>query len=269
MSGKISYYVVLLSALIIAGSIILSNGIFPKGPVNPLERLRFEIGKVDDNKDKKAPALQLRAARVKCDKKVAASFIVDTSGSMKQGNRMDQVKAALNDFASDFPSQGLINLYTYSNNVTESVPLSQYEQSQNEFAEAVAAMAPQSETRTRDALNFARQQLNLRRQQYPDYEMSVILISDGIPETAENNKRLGKNHQYDATQDPGDIATALKNDGFTVHTIALPDALDSKQNKKHQEIMKAAASTPDDYYVPIDFNELTNTVTTISKKMCD
>lgn len=269
MHGKISYYVLLIFGIIVVGSIIMSNGIFPKGPVNPLERLRFEIGKVDDNKDKKAPALQLRAARVKCDKKVAASFIVDTSGSMKQGNRMNQVKAALADFASDFPSQGLINLYTYSNNVVESVPLSQYGQSQNEFAEAVAAMAPQSETRTRDALNFARQQLNLRRQQYPDYDMSVILISDGVPETTENNNRLGKTHQYDATQDPSDIATALKNDGFTVYTVAIPDTLDEAQNKKHQEIMKAAASTPDDYYIPIDYNELTNTVTTISKKMCD
>ena len=269
MRGIISYYVVLLFGVIVVGSITMANGIFPAFPKNPLERLQFEIGKVDNKGKNKQPALQLRAAKVKCPKKIGASFIVDTSGSMKQNKRMDAVKSALSEFASDMPNDGLMSLYTYSDSVIEAVSLAPYGNAKEEFAEAVAKLTPRSETRTRDALSFARQQLNLRRQQYPDYDMSVILISDGIPETAENNKRLRKNHQYDASQDPTDIATALKNDGFTVYTVAIPDTLDETQNKKHQGIMKAAASTPDDSYIPIYNEDLTTVITKISKKMCD
>ncbi|MBI4084511.1 MAG: VWA domain-containing protein [Candidatus Levybacteria bacterium] len=269
MRGKISYYVLLIFGIIVVGSIILSNGIFPSFPINPLERLQFEIGNVDKKGKNKKPAIQLRVAKIKCPKKIGASFIVDTSGSMKQNKRMDAVKTALSEFASDMPSDGLINLYVYNDSIVEAVSLAPYEDTKEEFAEAVAQLTPRSETRTRDALSFARQQLNIRRQQYPEHEMSVILISDGIPETAENNKRLGKNHQYDASQDPTDIATALKNDGYTVYTVAIPDTLDAAQNKKHQEIMKAAASTPDDSYIPIYNEDLTNVITKISKKMCD
>lgn len=269
MQGRVSYYVLLIFGIIVVGSIIMANGIFPSFPKNPLERLRFEIGKVDMKGKNKQPAIQLRAAKIKCPKKIGASFIVDTSASMKQNKRMDAVKSALAEFASDMPSDGLINLYTYSDSVIEAVSLGSYEENQEQFAEAVSQLTPQSETRTRDALSFARQQLNLKRQQYPDYDMSVILISDGIPETTDNNNRLGKIHQYDATQDPSDIATALKNDGFTVYTVAIPDTLDETQNKKHQSIMKATASTPDDSYIPIYNEDLTTVITKISKKMCD
>lgn len=266
-SGKISYFIALLFGVIIAGSIVMSNGIFPAYPQNPLERIRYEISKKVDGK-KRQPNLQLQYLRVKCDRNVAVNFLIDTSGSMREGNKIAGVQAALRSFAEDFPGDGVISMQTFSDRIVEDVTAAEYGAAAEDFDAAVAALQPQSGTRTRDGFSFALQRMNTARLRYPNHEFHLIVISDGIPETSENNRRLGKNHQYDPSQDPSDVAAAAKQVGITVHAVALEDTLDAEQNKRHQAIMKAAASSSDDFYSASEEVELPGTLTKISKKMC-
>lgn len=267
-SGKTSLFVVVLFGVVIAGAMVMSNGILPQVPLNPDDRIIFDIGGVEGDRESK-DTIQLKTLKIKCDRSLlSANFVIDTSGSMNQGQRLQNVRAAIAQFTEEYPDTGLVSLYTFNETVNEDVPPSPLLMAGDQLSAAAASIQPRAGTHTRDAFSYIEQRLDALQNEYPTYDHNIIFISDGIPETTANNTRLGKTHQYDPSQDPTQVINRLKQQGFTVYTVALSDTLDPVQDTKHQEIMAAAASDREGY-IPIYDDDVTTVIGRINKKMCD
>jgi hypothetical protein len=230
-------------------------------------------------------SLQLNTFDVKrCSSTTAIDFLIDNSGSMQFGTKMQELQNALKIFAGKFPTSGAIALQTYSETVQDKVHFSLFKDSKNQFLNAVSAMTPQTATHSKDAFLVAQNSLKQGMKDFPNYKFSLVFISDGIPETDAANKACigGQNSQYcaphpfdsaacrcyDVNQDPTSVASQIKASGVRIYTIAFVDSSESKFNADLQTMMADVASSPSDYYMaPID-TQLTDIITQISTSIC-
>ncbi len=225
---------------------------------------------------------------LQCKNKTAINFLIDNSGSMQFGepdSKIDQLKTALRTFAEYFPPTGAIAMQTYSEQVRERVPFSIFNESKTLFLEEVSAMGPQTATHSRDAFLVAERNINLGKGLFPDFQFSLVFISDGIPESRQMNNLCpgGQNGEYcmrhplaasacrcfDTNQDPTDVAARIKANGTRIFTIAFTDDhADAKLNDKLQNMMRNVASGPNDYFhAPVN-NQLTNIISLITNRVC-
>lgn len=291
ISGDLILIVVLILAFLLAGGIYTRFSKFPNQGTYETEL--FGTGSSDQE------GLQLGTFGVlQCKNKTAINFLIDNSGSMQFGepdSKIQQLKTALRTFAEYFPPTGAIAMQTYSETVKERVPFSIFNESKSLFLAEVAAMGPQTATHSRDAFLVAENNINLGKGLFPDYQFSLVFISDGIPESRNGNTYCGggscsggsctggtspeycMQHPladnacrcFDTNQDPTDIATRIKANGIRIFTIAFTDDhADAKLNDKLQNLMRNVASGPNDYFhAPVN-NQLTNIISLITNRIC-
>lgn len=137
-------------------------------------------------------SLQLETFAVKkCRSNTAINFLIDNSGSMQFGNKMQELKTALITFANEFPPSGAIALQTYSETVKNRVDFSLFIDSKQKFINEVEDMDWMSATHSKDAFLAAQNSFNRGKTLFPDYQFALIFISDGIPETRVGNNTCG------------------------------------------------------------------------------
>lgn len=108
---------ILLVAVVIAGSIAMAGGIFPseKGAAPPPGAGEVEIDTSNPSLTGQQNSLQLKTLKFKqCDSIAAVDFLVDNSGSMAFGSKMQDLKNGLLAFSNSYPNGGLVGLQVYS-----------------------------------------------------------------------------------------------------------------------------------------------------------
>ncbi len=289
INGDFIIILAILFAVLFSGVLFSRTSKFPNQGIYETEL----FGTAGTDKD----GLQLSTFGVlQCTNKVAINFLIDNSGSMQFGEptaKIDQLKVALRTFAEYFPPTGAIAMQTYSEAVKERVPFSIFNTSKSLFLEEVGAMGPQTATHSRDAFLVAEQNINLGKGLFPDYEFSLVFISDGIPESRQANNFCDGDHDgdhgdqtgeycmphplapnacrcFDTNQDPSDIATRIKSNGTRIFTIAFTDDhADADLDDKLQNLMRSIASSPNDYFhAPLN-NQLTNIISLIANRVCN
>lgn len=288
--GKVTIY--LLIMVVILGSILFVQGIFPKSTITPSLEDQESIlatqtpGPERDN-------LQLDTLKfIKCGETVAVDFLVDNSGSMGFGNKMANLKSALLTFGRNFPIKGVIATQIYSSPgyipPQELIPFSFYGNIKSNFAQIINSMNAYGSTHSKDAFAFTKQKLEvaINDSRFKNQKFNIIFISDGIPETLEQNKLCpggqGINSEYctispldssacrcfDPSQDPTQIANDIKSRGVRIFSISYISDEDDKFKEKLRTLMKNVASSPEDFYEAPITNQITAIIKQITTKIC-
>lgn len=282
---------ILILVIIILGSILFAGGLFPKIiPPDPNAPKYTAINEIQPDSQK---TLQLKTIKFKgCTSTVAVNFLVDRSGSMRYGTKLDNLKNALNVFAGSFPEDGIIGMQSYSEPAfgpTSDVPINYFKNVKSQFSSAVSRLFPNGGTHSKDAFSFAKPLLDAARSKFPNHNFSLIFISDGVPETRDGTRRLCPNGPdtadqrycgpkpdnptqcrcFDTDQDPTSVANEIKNSGVRIFSIGYIHDEDLKFQNDLRTLMTNVASSPTDFYeAPID-NQLVNIFSQISQKLCN
>lgn len=271
-SGKGGMIIVLLLGLVIFGSVMLTNGPFPQNYETPSENTSGEVILSDDGQVQKYDTLQLKTLKFKqCAKTAAVNFLVDNSGSMQFGSKLQNLKSGLTAFGTGFPDNGAIAMQVFSgpNPPREIIPPSYFKDAKNQFNLGVKSMTAYGATYTRDAFVFAKSKLDIAIPKFPDHKFAMIFISDGIPETIGCSPR--QNNCWPADQDPRtspSVADEIKNEGVRIFTIAYLDRQDAFWDGQLESLMKDVASSQTDYYRAPLTNQLTDILNQIGNKLC-
>ena len=283
---------IFLSVVIIA-SLFLVGGIIPGKSKN--NNKDFTYSAVIDTPGDSKKTLQLKTIKFKsCGSDATVGFLVDRSGSMKIGSKLANLKSGLRVFADSFPEEGVLGMQTYSGgltpssrNITADVPFDYFKNNKQLFVTSIINLNPEGGTSTKDAFIFAKTQLDLAKQNFPDRKYTLVFISDGIPETLEQNTSCPSDTScrdqycalrkgifgdtwrcFDPNQDPTSVASEIKNSGVRIFTIGYVDDTEAKFNTELTALMKRVATAPEDFYpAPIN-NQLTTILQSITTKIC-
>lgn len=291
LRGSTTISVILL--ILVIGAVLMVGGVFPREdeiPSPTYEAVPDEKSLQMRDKD----SLQLETFPFKeCPATTAVDFLIDNSGSMTYGSKMPELKKAMVVFGSNFSDEGILGLQIYSDPEVypplghkELISLTEFKNIKNQYVGLINTMAPSGGTHSKDAMLFAKQQIDEAKNKYPNRKLNLVFISDGIPETRATNVacpggingdicgpmpggQLGECRCFAETQDPQNTAEDIKKSGVRIFSIAYVDANDSKFNNRLQNLMRNVASSPNDYYqAPVE-SQLTKILGQISEKLCN
>ena len=282
--GQASPFIVLIVFLLIILASFLVGGIIPSvtnKTLTPLGENEVDFSKIATNPHSN---LQLKTFGIKqCSSNAALDLLIDNSGSMSFGSKMDDLKNALRVLASNFPDNGVLTLQTFSEVPIELVPFDKlFGQDKPQFLTAVNLMHPISGTYSKDAFVFAMGKIAEGRRKFPNHKFSLLFISDGIPETGATNQACqggvngpncgtapsGTCRCFASEQDPTAIAAQIKQTGVKIFTITYTDTSDAKFDTKLKAMMSNVASSPSDAYVAPASNQVATVLKQIQTKIC-
>ncbi|MBI4084622.1 MAG: VWA domain-containing protein, partial [Candidatus Levybacteria bacterium] len=278
--GRGDIYVVSILAIIIIASAFLVGGVYPD-----LQQVS-DTADTFEPKDKKADkkntgVVQLRQLDAKkkprnqnnnnqnrrnrqdqsgkppaCTKKGAIAFLIDVSESMAAEGKLTKLKEALNGFVNKLPSGSLVALYTFSDPSFGEPKERASFGSKTKLPRVINGLSPEGATYMLQGFQLVQQKLSVAKDDFPNHQFSLILVSDGVPELIECDKShmpdntCRANRNYDYTQDPTltNIPDLIKDQDVRIYSIAIYDKedLDVSTNKLIQ-IMQSLAS-PDSYF---------------------
>ncbi len=241
------------------------------------------------------PGAQQNTPTPSCTDDVAIDFLIDTSKSM-QGNKIQQVRNALQLFGTKLSNNSIIGMQTFGGVAQERLPISLYSNVQQDYINLAQNLSTDIEggTYTRNGFTLARTKLTEAKQQFPDREFKLIFLSDGIPETYEYNLVCSTEFQltgnlsgtcadncsinglnlkcFAPQQSPNtapSVAQSIKNSGVEIFSIALLDEIDTRFNTQLEELMKDAASSPDKFYKTFNAEDLDTIYNQIAVQVCN
>lgn len=298
MKGSIA--IIILLCVIIIGSIILVGGPYP---IISNERLNLNNQKtfeqdIDPTITGKPKNLQLQISELRnCSDTLAVEFLLDTSGSMKNGDKTNDLKEALNFFVDKLKKNAVIGIRNFSSTTYLQVPFDFYEKNQPSVKSIITNLNPDGGTSTRDAFIETHKDLKeaILKPEFKNYAFNLIFFSDGIPETLDGNTntigrkckqnpRVSSGYRcFDERQDPtntsltgGDIAQQIKNlknkDGknIRIFSVLLFDPVTDKEFEEEEEaIMKRVASSTNDFYKTTNQEYLINIFQQIKTQVCN
>lgn len=279
--GRGDPYVVSILTLIIIASAFLVGGVYPdlnqvsetadtfepkekkadKKNTGVVQLRQLDVNKKPRNQDNNRNRQDQTGKPPACTKKGAIAFLIDVSASMEANGKLTKLKEALNGFANKLPSETLVGLYTFSDRTfgepKERVAFGPKTQLLTPVGNSpIDALSPEGATFMLDGFQLVQGKLSQAQIDFPKYQFSLILVSDGVPELIEcdpshmpdNTCRPDRN--YDYTQDPTltNIPDLIKDQEVRIYSIAMydKDDLDVSTNKLIK-IMKSLAS-PDSYF---------------------
>lgn len=235
-----------------------------------------------------------------CSQDVAVDFLIDTSKSM-QGEKIQQVRNGLVEFGKKLNGNSIVGIQTFAGSAQEVVPIAPFSSNRSIYEQAIINMVPDAiglGTYTRDGFTLARSKLRAAQQQYPDKQFKLIFLSDGVPETRDFNDTCLENYrqngnltgvcaqncqtvqtggalsqlkcfaiQQSPNTDPS-VATAIKNSGVEIYSIALLDELDTRYNTQLEDLMRTAAS-PGKFYKTLNPEDLETIYNQIGTQVCN
>lgn len=220
------------------------------------------------------PVLQLGSLTVGgCQGKPAVLFLIDTSDGMSRQDgssgtpRIDVLKTSLLHFASSMTDRGIIGVMTYSDTSSDDpalrVPLREIGPNRATFQTEVGKLQAGGLSYLKSGFEEAKDVLVLAKQKYPDYQFNLIVVSSGIPQTAEcatspNDPACVCKGTLCFAKDqdptfPPNIAKEIKDMGVNVFSIGIAASTPEQQafSGEFQTMMNAIASTPVTRYFTI------------------
>lgn len=300
--GGIAFYA--LIGVIIVGAFFLVGGVnkFTLSPTDTTPAGEVIVETPGQGKD----SLQLNTIRFKqCASTAAVDFLVDTSGSMRSGGKLQNIEDSLKSFASNFTDKSITGIRRFSSDdnfycpphpITQRLtPIDFYSANKSSFSNSASTLCADGATNTRTA--FAAELADLTQavtdQRFKNYNFNLVFISDGIPEergsghlgacnanepfplcaTSNGNCRCFADTQ-DPTTNPqiAKDVQALKNiNGKNVRifsVLVFDPATDGPFESKLTTMMTNIASSPSDFHKTTDPTTIKSIFAQISNKIC-
>jgi uncharacterized protein YegL len=287
-------YIIAIMATIISFGFLMMGGTFPVGPVADTSPPRENVGKQEivftQEPDPGKENLQLQTFTIKeqCESKIAVDFLIDVSGSMRFGNKLNEEKAALKAFTDRMVDESVIGIQIFSNpnRVREVVPIGYYKDVKTQVQNTINSLVPDGATSTRDGMALARDKLSgaINANKFPDYKYSLVFLTDGIPETTNPNETDciatatrddGYRRCFARAQDPRiptNIATEIKNLGVKIYSINITsnEKSDVELAPHLESLLQDVASIPisDHYYTSFEGKGLTGILDKVFSDIC-
>lgn len=295
--------IVAIMGLVIAGAFVTSGSVVPVDPNGPGGPPTLEpyydpedypkqnivpptggFGYKDNN-------LQLKTFNVDaCAQNTALIFLVDTSGSMANDNKMNNLKSAMRYFTSRMGGKSVIGIYTFSKDIDEAVPINLYKDVRKDVDDAINSFPTDGWTRTKDgmALVYERIKEMIDDDVYPGYKYNLIVLTDGVPEipppqpagecifqTPDPNLAPAQ-RCFARSQDPRapvNIPNDIKAMGVSIFTINIYSTTKESDVRMfpYLEALLKEISSPDikeHYFTTIHANNLQSILNTISNAIC-
>lgn len=307
-------YIAVIMFLAITAGTLLSGGpipVDPNGPSGPPTLPPyFADNGIDEQKilfpstgaDPK-DRLQLKTFKVNvCESKVAVDFLIDTSESMQDDNKIDRLKDGLRAFIKILPPSGVIGIQTFSAAAQDRVNLDYYRNNKAQVTANIESLAPGGWTSMKSGFEHAKAQFSdaITNKKFPGYKYYLVILSDGVPETPEATKAnncltppgavpdplwdsspgAGDGHRcFDVGQDPRfpagrNLATDIKNLGVEIFSVGIfsQSAVSDRQMKPYLEDLLNSVSSPPlgSHYFGTDANaiNLDDILKDLSSKIC-
>lgn len=288
-----------IMVLVVAGAFIASGSLVPVDPngpggppvlepyYNPADYPNQQIitptGSLGTQQN-----LQLKTFQVNnCGKNSVIFFVIDTSGSMKFANKINNIKKALTYFTNNMGGKSVIGMDTFGVDVKERIPLSYYSDVKPQVKTVINGLSPEGGTPTRDVMQLAYNQLSksINEEDYPGYQYNLVLMTDGVPEimpprtceaTAPDPNTAPLERCFAQQQDPtvpNDISTEIRSLGVDIYTINVysPSYPSDKILFPYlDKLLKKISSTPlsSHYFVSINGGTLNNILQNIENNIC-
>ncbi|KPL88772.1 VWA domain-containing protein [Herpetosiphon geysericola] len=104
-------------------------------------------------------------------------LVVDSSGSMRDDDKMDQAKLGVEVFLSRLPSKDNVGMIGFSSSPSVLVPLATRSENMSKLQMQTQGLVPDGNTSLYDAVDLARQELEALKQ--PDRINAIVVLSDG------------------------------------------------------------------------------------------
>jgi hypothetical protein len=210
-------------------------------------------------------------------KKVAVNLLLDTSGSMASGNKIGKMKDAVIQFGDQFSENDVLGVQQFNSGASDVVPLNLYKNNRSQYKTAIANLRPTGYTHMKEGFTLAQQKVNAARPNYPDHIWVFIFLSDGVPRDQQQSIQDSLSEpgyiRPHESQNPTQIATAIKNSGIRLISIGLD--LDNPNNggphnaQYGKQLMRSLASSPSDYYESATGDDLARIYSEIAQKICE
>jgi len=104
-------------------------------------------------------------------------LVVDSSGSMRDDDKMDQAKLGVEVFLNRLPSKDNVGMIGFSSSPAVLVPLATRSENMANLQMQTQGLVPDGNTSLYDAIDLARQELENLKQ--PDRINAIVVLSDG------------------------------------------------------------------------------------------
>jgi len=255
-------------------AIMFVGGVVPKMEPTPSETGQEYIPVPGSGTGGGKSSLQLNPIQFKkCSGTVTIDFLLDRSGSM--GNltpsgksKISRLKEAVLELTNKLSDTSIVGIQSfsstktgtnsYTNNLTNDVPVSFYKDIKTLIPVKVNSMQANGSTPTHDALAYSYGVLQTALPLFKDRKFSFVFVSDGAPVPENQDPRL-------FTPNPANEIKAL---GVNVFSLAIYDSNQSKAPKL-AELLKNVASKPGNYYEAQNADQVSSLLQQILTKLCD
>jgi len=268
-----SVTITLLLIIVIAGSIMLAGGIFPKLK-EPLPDAEEAIPDMSSITPGGKDSLQLKTLKFKkCSGQTTVDLLLDRSSSMSLytpsgQTKISRLKEAMLALTNKLSDSSIIGIQSFSSlSITDDVTISYYKDVKGIIPSKVNALIANGSTPTHDALTFSLGKLKEALPKFPaERKFNFILVSDGAPCPG-----VGCPQNPGADQDPRKYnpnpADEIKNLGVTVYTLGIYDSAQSR-DPKLAELLRSIATKPENYFEAQTGDQTTKLLEAISTKIC-
>ena len=132
------------------------------------------------NEGKHLARLGFQAAEVPDDRPLNVTLVLDASGSMREGNRVDIARAAAETIRQSLRPQDRVAVVHFTTDVIHSLTVEHSAPDVRSIQRSISQLAPGGSTNVQAGLNRGVQLANRARLERPDAYNYVILMSDGV-----------------------------------------------------------------------------------------
>ena len=124
--------------------------------------------------------LGFQAPTVEDNKPLNVTLVLDASGSMADGNRVDIARAAAESIRNSLDSDDRISVVHFTDNVIEQYTVQHSRPSSRDVTNSIGRLAPHGSTNVQAGLNEGVRLADWARRERPSAYNYIILMSDGV-----------------------------------------------------------------------------------------
>ena len=130
--------------------------------------------------EKHLARISFQAAHVQDDRPLNVTLVLDASGSMQEGNRVDIARAAAEAIRQSLGSQDRIAVVHFTNDVIREYTVEHSRPDDSAVRNSIGRLAPHGSTNVQAGLNLGVTLADKARRSRPDAYNYIVLMSDGV-----------------------------------------------------------------------------------------
>lgn len=303
-------YVAVIMFVAIAAGTLLSGGFIPVDPNGPggpptlepyfgangvdQQEINFPSATIDPHNN-----LQLKTFGVNiCGSQSVFDFLIDTSGSMQDDNKIARLKSGLQAFVKTLSSSAVVGIQTFSSVIQERASLDYLKNNRAQVVANIDGLSAAGGTRMRDGFQLAKASMvdAVSKNKFPGYKYYLIVLSDGVPEAPGGPKDADcltppgrvKDPLWDSSPGAGDgercfdqkldptkptdLSADIKNIGAKIYTVGIfsqAAVSDTIMKPYLEDLLRRIASSPSLYFsTDVNAVNLTEILKELSTTFC-